>query len=41
MTLNGAKKKIKENREDVESNFEVIKKLKDIKEMLLEIKEEL
>ncbi len=41
MTLNGAKKKIKENREDVEANFEVIKKLKDIKEMLLEIKEEL
>lgn len=41
MTLKGAQKKLKENRADVEENFEVIKRLKEIKEMLLAIKEEL
>ena len=38
MTLNGAKKKLKENLENTKHNFEVIAKLKNIKEELLEIK---
>ncbi|HXK80663.1 MAG TPA: MerR family transcriptional regulator [Bacteroidales bacterium] len=39
MTLAGAKKKLKENKEDAEHNFEVVKKLKDIKQLLEELKE--
>lgn len=38
MTLNGAKKKLKENKEDALNNFEIIKTLKNIKETLIEIK---
>ena len=41
MTLRGAQKKLKESREEATNNFEIIKSLKEIKEMLLEIKEEL
>ena len=41
LTLSGARKKIKENREDTNNNYEVIKTLADIKSMLLEIKESL
>ncbi len=41
MTLKGAKKKLKENREDTLNNFEVIKSLENIKTLLLEIKEEI
>lgn len=41
MTLKGAKKKLKENKEDTESNFEVVKKLKDIRQLLTEVGEEL
>ncbi|MBE9468314.1 MAG: MerR family transcriptional regulator [Bacteroidetes bacterium] len=41
MTLKGAKKKLKENKEDTINNFEVIHSLQKIKEMLLEIKENL
>jgi DNA-binding transcriptional MerR regulator len=41
MTLSGAKKKIKENKEDTTNNFEVIKSLTEIKNLLLEIKENL
>jgi DNA-binding transcriptional MerR regulator len=41
MTLKGAQKKLKESREEATNNFEIIKSLKEIKEMLLEIKEEL
>lgn len=41
MTLKGAQKKLKENKEDTYNNFEVIKTLTDIKEMLLEIKSQL
>jgi len=37
MTLKGAEKKLKENKEDTINNFEVIKKLKDIKSLLVEI----
>ena len=37
MTLKGAEKKLKENKDDTINNFEVIKKLKDIKSLLVEI----
>ena len=39
MTLNGAKMKLKDNKEDTLENFEVIKSLKGIKSMLIDIKE--
>jgi DNA-binding transcriptional MerR regulator len=41
MTLKGAEKKLKENKEDTLENFEVIKRLKEIRETLVEIKESL
>lgn len=41
MTLKGAKAKLKENKDDAENNFEVIKKLKEIKQALLEMGEDL
>ncbi len=41
MTLKGAKQKLKENREDTINNFEIIQVLKDIKQKLLDIREEL
>jgi DNA-binding transcriptional MerR regulator len=41
LTLQGARKKIKENREDTNNNFEVIKTLTEIKSLLLEIKDSL
>jgi DNA-binding transcriptional MerR regulator len=39
MTLKGAQKKLKENREDTVHNFEIINNLKNIREVLLEIKD--
>jgi DNA-binding transcriptional MerR regulator len=39
MTLKGAQMKLKDNREDVQNNFEVIKTLQEIRGMLLELKE--
>lgn len=39
MTLKGAKKKLRENKDDTYNNFEVIKSLKEIRELLLEIRE--
>jgi DNA-binding transcriptional MerR regulator len=41
MTLKGAQKKIKDNRDDTINNFEVVKTLKGIREVLLEIRENL
>jgi DNA-binding transcriptional MerR regulator len=41
MTLKGAAKKLKENRQDAVNNFEVVKNLEEVKEMLLELKENL
>jgi len=41
MTLAGAKKKLRENRDDTINNFEVVKTLNEIKNVLLEIKESL
>jgi len=39
LTLEGARLKLKENKEDTVQNFEVVKKLKNIKTMLLEIRD--
>lgn len=41
MTLKGAQKKMKDNKEDSLNNFEVVKTLEGIKQMLLDIKGEL
>jgi len=41
MTLKGAKLKLKENREDAIHNFEVIQSLKDIKALLIELKQDM
>ena len=41
MTLKGAQKKMKENKEDAFNNFEVIQSLNNIKDLLLEIRDEL
>jgi DNA-binding transcriptional MerR regulator len=41
LTLEGAKKKLTENRQDTIHNYEIVDSLKKIKEMLLEIREEL
>ncbi|PKP09437.1 MAG: MerR family transcriptional regulator [Bacteroidetes bacterium HGW-Bacteroidetes-4] len=41
MTLDGARKKMKENREDTINNFEVVKSLENIKQMLLDVKNSL
>jgi DNA-binding transcriptional MerR regulator len=41
LTLSGAKKKLRDNREDTNNNHEVIKALTQIRSMLLEIKESL
>ncbi|HAN00144.1 MAG TPA: MerR family transcriptional regulator [Marinilabiliales bacterium] len=41
LTLDGARKKMKENREDTINNFEVIQSLENIKALLLEVKESL
>ena len=39
LTLEGAKIKLKENKGATMQNFEVVKKLKNVKEMLLEIRD--
>jgi len=41
MTLKGAKMKLKENREDVEHNHEIVRSLESIKAMLMDVKESL
>ncbi|MDP3916497.1 MAG: MerR family transcriptional regulator [Bacteroidota bacterium] len=41
MTIKGAQKKLKENKEDTLQNFEVVSRLQEIRQMLVEIKEEL
>ncbi|MFA8433671.1 MAG: MerR family transcriptional regulator [Marinifilaceae bacterium] len=41
MTLKGAQKKLKENKEDTQNNFDVVTRLQEIRDMLLEIREEL
>ena len=39
LTIEGAKRKMHDNREDTINNFEVVRSLESIKEMLLEVKE--
>jgi len=41
MTLKGAKKRLKENKDGAMHNMEVIKKLQNVKSMLLDIKSEI
>jgi DNA-binding transcriptional MerR regulator len=41
LTLKGAQMKLKENKDDVQHNFEVVKSLQDIRKTLLELKENL
>jgi len=41
LTLMGARKKLKENYSDTENNFEIIKKLQDIRKQIIEIRDEL
>jgi DNA-binding transcriptional MerR regulator len=40
-TLQGAKNKLRDNKEEIIQNIEIVKSLKNIKDFLLEIKEEL
>lgn len=39
LTIKGARQKLKDNREDTLSNYEIVKRLQDIRETLIEIKE--
>ncbi|MEZ5071869.1 MAG: MerR family transcriptional regulator [Bacteroidales bacterium] len=41
MTLKGAQKKMRENKEDTEHTFEIVKSLERIKEMLLQVRDEI
>ena len=41
LTLEGARQKIKENRDDAENSFKIVQSLKKIRAMLLEIKDNL
>ncbi len=41
MTLRGAKKKLRENKEETVENFEVVKTLQEIRRLLLEIRDNL
>jgi DNA-binding transcriptional MerR regulator len=41
MTLRGAKMKLKENKNDTENNYEVINSLKEIRNYLLQLKNQL
>ncbi len=41
MTIKGAQQKLKDNKDDTFQNFEVVKKLQEIRQMLVDIKEEL
>ena len=41
MTLKGAQKKLRENKEGTDKNFEVIKSLKEMKDLLIEVRDAL
>jgi len=41
MTIKGAQKKLKENKEDTLQNYEVVSRLQEIRQMLVDIREEL
>ena len=39
MTLKGAKQKLKENREETENNFEIVNRLQNIRQQLIDIRD--
>jgi DNA-binding transcriptional MerR regulator len=39
LTLKGAQMKLKENKEDVQENFEIVKTLQEVRKMLLDLKD--
>ena len=41
LTLKGAKQKLKENREETINNFEIVQRLTDVRQQLIEIRDEL
>jgi len=41
LTIKGAQKKLKENKEDTIQNFEVVSRLQEIRQQLIEIKDEM
>ena len=41
LTIDGARKKLKENKEDALHNYEIVKRLQDIKQELIEIRDAL
>jgi DNA-binding transcriptional MerR regulator len=41
MTLKGAQKKLKENKQDTINDFEIVKALKSVKQLLIEIRDNL
>jgi len=41
LTLKGAQQKLKENREETINNFEIVQRLQDVRQQLIEIRDEL
>lgn len=41
MTIKGAQKKLKDNKEDTIQNFEVVSRLQEIRQVLIDIKDEI
>ncbi len=41
LTIKGAQQKLKDNREETINNFEIVKRLQDVKQQLIEIRDEL
>lgn len=41
MTLKGAKQKLKDNKEEAQNNFEIVKRLQFVKQQLIEIKDQM
>ena len=41
MTLKGVQKKLKENKDETQNNFEVVKRLQDIRQVLVDMKDTL
>ena len=41
LTIKGAQQKLKDNREETINNFEIVKRLQDVRQQLIEIRDEL
>jgi DNA-binding transcriptional MerR regulator len=41
MTIKGAQQKLKDNREETFNNFEIVRRLQDVRQQLLEIRDEM